>query len=588
MRWVATLLLLAGCKSTERLETDAPDSLRFVAIVEVDEDGAFVRAGPLTPWAADAALPVVTSAEGTLLVGYDEATLAAAGLLEAARADDGATRLDAAVGCLPALPEATWLGAWRGEGVVELAVAEAPALTARWAADTCPGFSPDFAFDVPCREKRCAPTIVDRDNCSVTVSLSCADGSTMVRVDPLGRVCAELSEDFGACTLEASRGGVGRHACPECRVDVHAFLDDRELPIDAEVFPLVDVETRLPDNIVNRRQPFRSDLYMGWVLDFVVLEDTIVVAAPAQDAGYGDRCAYQREQGRRLLFLDPDDLVVDATRETEDCLIALAAEPNGRGFVGVFGSIWGTWSLGRFDETGALVASAAFDSARFGSESDGTIHQTFFSEDGETIVVLLNISGAAEYGAVRTFRADTLEPIGRYFTPPRRIEFGVVGSGRTILVFEPNEVRTWLTMNLDTGAFEEIAQLPNDITLRAALFATHEQDGMLLAGGRGHGSVTGVLRPGTESWAAIPYEAELHVFGMTRWPADPDLVLAVGGIFERYIGGAALLDPRDQRFLPGVVRISDAAASIVRPDGRGGVLALLPWSGEIARLRAAP
>ena len=43
MRWVAALLLLAGCKSTERLETDAPDSLRFVAIVEVDEDGAFVE-----------------------------------------------------------------------------------------------------------------------------------------------------------------------------------------------------------------------------------------------------------------------------------------------------------------------------------------------------------------------------------------------------------------------------------------------------------------------------------------------------------------------------------------------------------------
>ena len=86
---------------------------------------------------------------------------------------------------------------------------------------------------------------------------------------------------------------------------------------------------------------------------------------------------------------------------------------------------------------------------------------------------------------------------------------------------------------------------------------------------------------------ASTFHEELHVFRMLEWPANDRYVVVGGGIFEEAYGGAVVLfDLETMKFLPGIARLGEGAVIAMQPDGRGGVLALMPWKAQIARIRS--
>lgn len=590
-RWGLALLGCAvlACKGTQDLASEPPESVRYVAVVEVDADGGVIATGPLSAWSPGEPLFVAAREDAIVrLVGYDEATLTAGGVLEAVQAEASPLPLAPATGCDPRLPEATWIASWSPDGVTALDGAPTPALTAPRLTKVCPPFSPSVAIDVPCVEPRCVPTIQDRSDCSVTVALDCTRGSVTLHVDPTGNVCADLDDAFGACPRVASEPGVGRHACATCRIDAYVPLDDAPPAFVVEKVKVVDAPLMRPRDIEVNRQPFRYNFYEGHIHDLVTLDDRIVVLAP--DGGYGKRCDYGvLEKDKRLLFLDPDTLTVTSTRATEQCLTAVTADARGSGFVGVYGDIE-AWRLGRFAADGRLLASADFDSARFGEgEPDGGIHELHFTEDLQTIVVMANVQPrpGPTWGGIRTFDAETLEPKARYVFPPHRIEYAAPGPGDTLYVFESGDVRTWFAIDLVRGEIREVEALAIDQMIRSSLFAVLLHRDVLLAGGRGHDAVFGFDLGADTEWSATTFQTNLHIFTMAPWPADPDLVIVGGGLETFYTGAVMLLDPIDRRLRYAFLDdLSGSSVTRFEPDGRGGVLAMFPWSGEIARITA--
>ncbi len=589
MRRFAWLLVLVACKGTQPVAAEPPEDVTFVAVVELNASGEVAATGPLTAWDPSAPLFVAARRDGDVrLVGFSDATLAANGILDALRAGEDRLDLEPAIGCAPRLPDADWIGSWGEDGVRTLADATTPALTASALDRVCPGFSPDVAIDVPCLEPRCVPTIVSRSDCAVTVSLDCRPGTMTVRVDPAGRVCAELPTAFGACPLESTAPGVGRHACDGCRVDVHVPLDDAPMAFVVEKVKLVEGPLRQPRDIEVNRQPFRYNFYEGYIHDVVTLDDRVVVLAP--ELGYGKRCDFGvLEIDKRLFFLDPDTLTVTSSRATETCLTAVTRDARGDGFVGVFGRMQ-DWSIGRFAADGTLLASAAFDPDRFGDGySDGGIHELHFTEDLSKIVVMANVHFQMQntWGGIRTFDADTLEPLERFFYPPHRIEYATPGPGDTLYAFESGDVRTWFTIDLVRGDIQELEPLAIDQMLRSSLFAVMEHRGQLLAVGRGHDAAFAYDLATDSEWSATAFQTNLHAFTMAPWPADPSLVIVGGGIETFYDGALMLLDTAERRFRYTYVEgVSESSVTRFEPDGRGGVLAMFPWTGEIARVTA--
>ncbi|MEQ8273914.1 MAG: hypothetical protein RMA76_06990 [Deltaproteobacteria bacterium] len=591
MKRLAWLLLLVACKGTSSTSSEAPDAIRYVAVVELDDAGDVVASGPLTSWAPTDPLFVAARGSNVRLVGYDEATLAAVGILDVAA--EGPLFLSAAEGCDPRLPDATWIAAWSPSAVQTLDDAPTPALTAPRLESICPDLSPDISVDVACAEPRCTPNVVARDACARTVELDCAPGTQMtIHVDPAGRVCSELSSSFGACTSMASTIGYASNVCGSCRIDTYAPTAAATSGLATQVVKIVPGELRQPRNVGMNRQPFRQEFYEGYVLDMIALPDRIIVLGP--EGGYGKRCNVPPDTANpmRLFFLDPDTLTVTSSRATEVCLTAIEADVHSDGFVGVFG-IFKQWHLGRFDPDGNLVDRADFDPAAFSADGeDGGIHELHFVNDDATIVVMANIrpTNPPILGGVRTFDARTLAPIDRFGFPSRRIEYAAPGEGTTLYGFESRELdRDWYAIDLETGTLNGVRSLPVDQQFRSSSFAVLQKDGYLFTGGRGHDAVYALDPTTDEVWSASAHVFDLHIFTMQTWPADPSLIVVAGGTETFYAGGAMLFDPADRRFrYAHAVGFSESAVTNLTDDLRGGVLGVLPWTGEIVRITADP
>ncbi len=589
MKRLAWLLLLVACKGTSSTSSEAPEDIRFVAVVELDDAGAVLASGPLTPWSPTEPLFVAGRGSNVRLVGYDEATLAAVGILDVAA--QGPLFLSAAQGCDPRLPDATWIASWSPSAVRTLDDAATPALTATRLKSICPDLSPDISVDVVCAEARCTPNVIARDACARTVELDCAPRTQLtIHVDPAGRVCSEIRSSFGACTSLASTIGYASNVCGSCRIDTYAPTAAATTGLRTQVAKIVPGPLNQPRDVVRNRQPFRANFYEGYVLDVLALQDHIVVLGP--EGGFGKRCNVPPDTANpmRLFFLDPDTLTVTSSRATETCLTSIEPDEHSDGFVGVFGT-FSDWHLGRFDAAGNLVDRASFDSASFGDGSvDGGIHELHFVDDDATILVMANIRPDTSpiVGGVRTFDAQTLAPIDRFGFPSRRIEYAAPSDGRTLYGFESRELdRDWYAIDIETGTLDGVRSLPVDQQFRSSSFAVLRQDGLLFTGGRGHDAVY-ALDPATdEVWSASAHVFDLHVFTMRTWPANPDLIVVAGGTETFYAAGVMLVDPRDRRFrYDHAVGFSESAVTNLTEDLRGGVLGVLPWTGEIVRITA--
>lgn len=580
----ALVVALAACKSTPSLESDAPEDLTFLVVVELDDDGRPRAAGPLGRWAPNEPIDVIANGPA-LLVGYDDETLAAAGLLEQAR-NVGAAPLRLAQGCDSTLPTATWLASW-DDGVASRDPIDTPRLTAFWIQETCPDFSPNVGFDDDCRAQRCDPTIDRIGTCRVVLDVaSCDLGRTEVTIGPLGQVCATFAA-LDECTVTSTAPGFGVMDCaaPRCTVDVHAQLDDALPPMNVELVTLFDVPLAQPGRIPESRQPFRHHFYEGYVHDLVVLDDRVVLVAPV-DGRSRARCESQSPQdltpARELLFLDPDTLQIVDRTPTDECMIAPIRDPMGDGFLATY--VADRIALARYDKDGVRTASVSFAEGELAGVVETSVHEMHII-DGDTIVVVTN-AGDAEirWSGFRTFDLATLAPKGVYFIDERGDEFAVMDEpGHVLVLNQPG--RTWTRVNLSDGARRQVIALPEDDRLQSTLLAAHGQRGLAIAAGRGHKALNALEPTLAELSQASTFQEELHVFRMAAWPADDRYVLVGGGLFEEaYGGGVVLFDLETMKFVPGIARLGEGAVIALRPDGRGGVLALMPWKAQIARI----
>jgi hypothetical protein len=572
-------LAIVACKPTRTVDSDAPDSLRFLAVVELDDAGAPAAAGPLVSWSPGRPLPVIASGPA-LLLGYDDATLDDAGLLAAAQVA-GPERLGTAGPCHTVLPDATWLGSWDGDDVVAIDPAATPRLSAGWLRAACPAVSPLVGFDDDCAGERCVPRLVRDDGCERTFALeACGLGEAFVAIDAQGRVCATI-DAFEACEVERTTG-FARLSCdgPACGVTVSAPLERDVVELNVEITSVFPAALRKPDNVENMRQPFRYNLYEGYLMELVVLDDQVVLTAPPGDT-YGSLCRAGGVPERRLIFLD-SNLRYSHEIATEDCLQSPVRDPRGDGFIAVYGT--SPYELARFDARGARTASVSFAVGAAEGITENAVHETFVVDDATIVVVVNAFGNATRYAGVRTFDLETLAPTGSHLEPAMELEFAIPDPPGRLIQLDRN-VREWWRLDLETGDRQHLATSPLDVMLQATLFDLHGQGPYAIAAGRGRATVQGLTVEPRQTWQAATYEAELHVFTMAAWPADARYVLMAGGIFRDYDLGAALFDVETRRFVPTTTMIA-GESSITRlvPDGRGGLLALLPWNAKIARI----
>ena len=170
----ASALPPAACTRQPATSTEVPAEVHYASVLALDEAGAFLRAGPLVPWAAGQSLPVFGAHDQRLVVvGWSREQLGDSGVA-------GATVEAAGPACEPRLPAPLWAGRVDQGAITTAEVGALPRLKAPGLIRCDESLQPVINVD-GCAA--CTPRVVNEGQCRIRFDYSLCGVGEVVVVD---------------------------------------------------------------------------------------------------------------------------------------------------------------------------------------------------------------------------------------------------------------------------------------------------------------------------------------------------------------------------------------------------------------------
>lgn len=392
---------IALCACSTEVFLEHPEGAEWISAVQV-LDGAAAPMPLLMTSEAPLNLPV--SARGPFtVVGYSEASLQPWLDLASATPVENVS-IQGAVGCEPRLPPPVWAREYVEDEGFRAGDTEAlPPMTSNlYDAYRCEG--EDFAAEVVCHGVTMpCPTEVRRlHGCEFSVS-TCPflDVTARLSLLPNREFCLDSGPE--RCTFGAADGSQDALQCPStageaCELGLHP-TGTMGLELRRKI-QVLEVPARAPAALESTSASSKHRLLegQGYLHDFVVLRDRLVVAARAR---YGEAhvCEDAAEGPSRLLFFDRESGVFLKESSAPSCFTSLEATPDGVGFlaVGVDDSAERVMSLVHLDQEGRVLEQVGL-SERL--SLDRPVERVRLDSVGDDrFLILVSERGTAEIGA---------------------------------------------------------------------------------------------------------------------------------------------------------------------------------------------
>ena len=602
--------MLGGCGSARSVSLVAPPGVDWVALIT--EAGGELHATGLVRIEGRAQLEsadVSPDAAIVRAIGYSDATVS--GLAPPSHEALAASPLHPSAPCEPALPAPEW------EVVVSPDDASAlpalPPLTAAWRKSSCAELDEhSVEADPQCGELYCATT-VRRNGCRLELDLrSCGLGELVGMLDPSGGICfapinapgstadcrsapvddqprgQDLPSGWAAIDCADKRPITGRPA-ERCRIDLHrgpfpaaftvATIKPREVPLRVPATVQPGIVRQLESSI-------------GWIWDLAVLERQVVIAADDEPGG-GVNLGCSRSRSTRLYFHDAETLDLVATSSGPPCLRRIVADPEGDGFVGIYGKP-PSFTIARYDLTGRRTLSRPITLIPSEAEDERVVVDLLALETPPVLLAVVTrhpqLGEQSDY--LLTFRPSDLLQLGTTTIADSRI-LGVAaaGPGRLLLGDDISDRVVWFRVSERSAAAESAVLLRELVAVETGAVAYDPALGTSLVAVQGAAPGVVALNGGDRAFRTIYYEQPLAIpLSITPWPKHRG-VAVVGlvsvperGPPETY---AARFDVDRRRFLPGATPLGPGGIGRVRAGGDGRIWIVHPWSGTVSRLTPA-
>ncbi|MCK6547130.1 hypothetical protein L6R52_14870 [Myxococcota bacterium] len=574
-------LVATACAEPSLTIVAAPaDGVEWLATVWLDATGAGLGSTGLVRWSPDAPLRGdfdTTSADiaRVVLVGYSSDALRAAGVAPTDALTDA--RILVAPPTDPLIPTPTWSAAGAvHDGLVEAAATSMiPELTAAWL-PRCPTLIPpgvEARVDVGWADLFCATTL-EQKGCSLEGDeglAGCGLPFTRATIDGRGRGTSDR------CALVAPReGSVAAISCDDgTRGDV--YLPDQPDPFVFEEVSILDVPFTPTNSIV--RAPIA-----GFVTGAAITGDEVAIVSH-DGRVVGLPCV--SPEPTSIHFFDLEFLLPAGRVPAPACLTSIVETPDRSGFFGLFGT--STFHVGRFDASGALVATATVAGPTTATHYAVDLVVT---EDGRRVVAAFAQSSAMISGRLAVFDAATL-------APERVVELGenvfalhATEGSEVVVGANPDETLHWVdaatggtTVTFSVASNRPVPNTPQFLTHLPGdprvFVACPSQNETRSTAGAVH------LASADAGWiaAVVPWDRETAPSAMAPWPLDDAHILATlvsrDGTWDTTI---AVVDPVDLRVLPGQTKIGRGPVSVIRTDARDRLYLVLPWSAKLVRV----
>lgn len=593
------LLLLAACSSEIRV-TDVPESVRWVALVELDEAGVPESASPLVRFGPNAALPIYASVDDAWLIGYGSELTP---VIEGRNIQTDTAPLFAAQSCQTRLPKADW---WAPvTQPPPEALLQAPRMTASWLPMTCsdPGQG-GLQVHLSCVPVPCLIKTKALNACSDALDLSpCGIGSPILHRSPFGAGCLDTPKSWGcepqaptpeyaqvalSCVLPLVEGPT------PCDITVYERTPAKPFALDGlrtETLELVNPERILrPDTNELKPVELEAEYTLFGVAYGLVGVDGQLWASHRSDGGLGTGC---RTAGlgppTALSRIDPEAMAVLSSVPTEACLQALLPDPGEGLFVGAHpSSDEASWQISRYDPQGRRLGSVSIPDSRPG-EGWWLAGLLAFPERGTLLVAT-----SGKIPSALRFTELSIEDLSivrtSTFAGPAIHRLRKVDA-ETLLAARGDFGPPWTVLRLDLEGNELRSEELFEPTFRGDLnildVVHHPASGLdVFSVGRDEPSVR-VWKPPGHSRSNFYEYSTTQASGFVPWPANPNLLLMAGTKPEIDGGSTAILqlfDPAQGRLLPGAAPVGLGIVSEYVIGETGEIFLLLPWSGQLVKV----
>lgn len=436
-------------------------------------------------------------------------------------------------------------------------------------------------IDWTCSAVQCGVN-VRQEGCAIALETTrCEPWSLGGDVDPSG--VASLD---GCESTTPADGALMSAACEDqahgaCRVDLYASPFPPR--VDSAAVAVLEVPFLAPSGSLVPPQALEYfDPLRGYLGSFVVLGDRIAITSyDGVFSTFG--CA--PGTASRIVWIDAVRLVLTETSTAPDCLTRVARDPAGDGFLGIAGTH--TASIVRFDRDGIARRVVPLtlpdrDESRWAT--------ALMTSDPAHVIVVLSSRSAPGSAYVLALDPATLA----IRETSRRIASQIrAGAPLTAGVFALSDRINSQLLIYEAVGLTELDHLAvvhqRRVDGHAGAVAWQPMGGRIVLAATGQSPGLWSIGRGDppDLLPAVFYEKAAVPWATAVWPADPQrMIVGLTETTPELDAWVALFDPLTARYLPGAVRIGRGVVSEMQADTRGDVWALLPWSGQLVRVRS--
>lgn len=449
----------------------------------------------------------------------------------------------------------------------------------------CPAWEPVVGVDSSCDLAPCRVNVT-RQGCELSIQLTgCKTTELKGQLDLQGNLHFSPNAQLGPCEgVAPTPGAIASFRCESqphsCRYDLYPAAP--LLPLNIERIKLVSGAPSIPagagvDNLVG------YTAHAGYLTTLLLRGSELLVVT--HGGQYRDLECLAAERASTIARIDRQRFVLTQTVSAPRCLYALAPDPtNAPGFIGFTGGA--QLEVHRFDERAQVVATA---SVSLPPGRDDYAPVAAVTAGGGLYAVYTDRNSPS-----RTF-VVSFDPLSLRVV---RRSVDLVASSRGAVLIDQ---ALWISDFKYGGVIEVV--LPDlvqnrTLSLDAQRVLADEPAGLaVVAGNRfvvsstGHWGGVWLVEPTADGIGAVLstamyFDGYATPFGVARWAPDPTRALIgltrPGPSFEALL---ALYSATDQRFVPGSAPLGFGPVRELTADGDTQLFALLPWSGEVVRVR---
>jgi hypothetical protein len=493
----------------------------------------------------------------------------------------------------PIIPTADWIG--RGDvGGGSIAIAETgdppPDLTVDWL-PPCPAIATSTrsfvdwhcGFGFPC------DSYAEQNGCDLSIVLeACQPGTLTGHLDGRGR--ASLSNPFpsGACQLvQPDPGAKATVSCmaslpgDTCSADIYSPTTGFGPQIDTATIAATGCELH----------PTPIDDFYGSLVGLAVLPDRVTSVAYDRSVKYGELIAEQCGNST-LVSVDAETLAVTRTPTAPPCLVALIADPQSDGYLGM--RIAPSFAIMRIDRSGAIVASAGIPPDIVPLRS--ALPRKLVASGVSHTAAVISMGSLDPPVGPSTIGVFTLDPLAFKMTVsvgPAALPAGYLDDGRLAVLDRSAEGEPVLKLvDTTTGTVSTHASaMPGCLSSKIVEASVSGSGAAVIGAARGTTHQSAFVyqsKPSDGCRETEFFEALAAPWATSAWPMDPNLFLAgVDGLEASPVTNRAwlaFLDASTAKFLSGSAPIGCGPVRAMGADPKGRIWLTLPWQARIVRV----